>query len=335
MPQQNRNAFTLLELVVTISVVVLLVALLLPAVMKARENSRRIQCVANLANLGRALQNYESAQKKFPPAQPATQTQPNLKSDRFYSAHAFLLPFLDQNTLADTIRLNIKQQSAFDPSQMKYADIAMMSIKVFLCPSDSGRGGNNYRVNLGPDPYIFKQPTTPDGAQGAFSALLEHRVQDFPDGLSNTVGMSEKIKGGGDINNFSQHDYWYTGISNLGLRPPRDELIKICSSLSQEPSEFHPYSGWTWYLSTYTFTWYNHTVGPNASVPDCTTFPGIPLYQSPDGPGIFKASSRHPGGVNCLFMDGSVRFIADEIDLNVWRALSTRAGGELSETSAF
>ncbi|MCH7990121.1 MAG: DUF1559 domain-containing protein, partial [Planctomycetes bacterium] len=73
----------------------------------------------------------------------------------------------------------------------------------------------------------------------------------------------------------------------------------------------------------------------NASFPDWTSFPCIPLYQSPDGPCIFKASSRHPGGVNCLFMDGSVRFLADEIDLNVWRALSTRAGGELSETSAF
>ena len=218
---------------------------------------------------------------------------------------------------------------------MRQSKIAMTPVKVFLCPSDSGHNGNNYRVNLGPDPYIHKSFGRVHAAEGAFSALLEHRAQEFTDGLSNTVAMSEKIKGGGDLNNFSEHDYWYTGLSNLGILLPRDELINVCNSLTGVPNYFHPYSGWTWYLATYTFTWYNHTVGPNASVPDCTTHSGLPLYLSPDGPGIFKASSFHSGGVNCLFMDGSVRFIADNIDLNVWRALSTRAGGELSEASAF
>jgi prepilin-type N-terminal cleavage/methylation domain-containing protein/prepilin-type processing-associated H-X9-DG protein len=333
-----RSGFTQIELMVVISLIGLLVAITLPAIQSVRESSRSAQCKANLAGLGQALHSFESSQHRFPPAMPNTMAPPLLGSDRLYSVHAFLLPHLDQTPLARKINLGRQQWYYMDPRLIRPAEMATVAttpIRSFLCPSDMGNSGNNYRVCIGPDPYLYKLRRTPHGGAGAFSALKQHSPADFRDGLSNTIAMSEKIKSDGNPDSYSQEDFWYTGALNLlGYSPPRDELIQICASLTGSPPDYHPYTGHTWYLSTYAYTWYNHVVGPNAEISDCTVDAfGFPL--TPPGGSVIKASSYHTGGVNCLFMDGSVKFIGDSVDLAVWRALSTRAGGEAVSHSAY
>jgi len=105
--------------------------------------------------------------------------------------------------------------------------------------------------------------------------------------------------------------------------------VSVCASASADlPIETR--SGESWFLSGYHFTDYNHCVPPNATIRDCS------LYSFQEGihartlhEGVFTARSRHPGGVNTLLMDGSVRFVRDGVNLAVWRALATRASGDI------
>lgn len=113
-------------------------------------------------------------------------------------------------------------------------------------------------------------------------------------------------------------------------------MIAICSALSSAPPSggFYPYVGHTWGVAGFDFTWYNHAVGPNAATPDCTSNrpiwrPGGSVYQVSFF-GVHKASSNHSGGVNVGYLDGSVKLVTDAIDLNLWRALASIAGREVT-----
>ena len=208
-------------------------------------------------------------------------------------------------------------------------------VEAFRCPSDYGprgdRPGNNYRVSTGPAPYATVSTLSPGGGLGAFQTLYPHGQSPFGDGLSNTIGMSEKLQGSA-TGYTRRRDFWYSGVLTLlGFQPELEEMIEVCDSLQGYPVDYYPYGGSTWYLAGYEYTWYNHVVSPNSGVPNCSPESlGVPNegQKLTDG-GVFSASSNHKGGVNCLFMGGAVRFISDDIDLALWRALSTRSGGEV------
>lgn len=86
------------------------------------------------------------------------------------------------------------------------------------------------------------------------------------------------------------------------------------------------YGGHSWIKEGYSSTWYNHVATPNSDVPDCSIDP--PTYIFVTNGGNFAARSNHPGGVNALLMDGSVRFMSDSVSLQIWRALGTRAAND-------
>lgn len=320
----SRQGFTQIELLVVLAVIGVLVALIVPAVQSVRETSRRTQCTAHLASFGKALHAYEAGNNHWPPF--ADHTPQAAIGTNYYSPHVLLLPYLDQMPVWQEIDLN-----APAPPQRrrdKLPPLFQQRIPVFLCPSDGTDFGNNYRVCIGAGIGIME----PYG--GAF-ADLDGSPGRFRDGLSQTAAMSERVKSDLDFDAYSrEEDYWFTGWGSVLRRPPtRDEMIMVCSSLSGPPVSYDPYVGHTWQYAEYDSTWYNHVVGPNSAVPDCTSsWRNTPITStgrvSPI-PGIHKASSRHPGGVNVLMMDGGVRFVADAIDLGVWRAIGTRAGGEI------
>jgi len=223
------------------------------------------------------------------------------------------------------------RESDFKKPQYWEADPAKLSvgqemIEVFLCPSDPGEFGNSYRACLGPGPYSVGSHLSPGGDKGPFTVLAQYRPGDYRDGLSNTIAMSEKIRS--DINPdwYSPEDFWYSGVDELSTSLTADEMVTVCSSLSGQPAEFFGRAGHTWFLAGYDHTWYNHAATPNAPVPDCSTHVRTEGISSDRG--VFTASSFHFGGVNCVFMDGRTRYISNDIDLAVWRALSTRAGHE-------
>lgn len=322
-----RRGVTLAEALVSIAVIGLLAAILIPAVMSARESSRRTECKTRLASLGTAMHAFESGHQEFPPTIPRDGVNVTPYSARTLSPHVFMLPHLDQGPLAEKIDTGSRHFYRFDPREGPDAEAAMTKVPAFLCPSDPVDFGNNYRASIGPFPYPYDNHLSPHGDGGAFSPLYPRRAADFDDGLSNTIAMSEKLKSDADAGSWSEQDLWFSGARELlGEAPPREELIRICGALSGPPPEYHPFTGHTWFYSGFEFTWYNHSLGPNAEVPDCTVSSYSSTHQT--GGGVSTADSAHTGGVNCLFMDGAVKFVSDSVDLEVWRALATRDGGE-------
>src|SRR6516164_352800 len=104
--KRNRRAFTLIEVLVVISIIGLLVALLLPAVQAAREAARRIQCVNNLKQLGLALHTYESASRSFPPGYVSSFDASGNDTGPGWGWGAMLLPQIEQKPLFDTVNFN-------------------------------------------------------------------------------------------------------------------------------------------------------------------------------------------------------------------------------------
>jgi prepilin-type processing-associated H-X9-DG protein/prepilin-type N-terminal cleavage/methylation domain-containing protein len=319
----RRAGWTLLESLVAISVLGLLMAILIPAVMSARESSRRVQCTDHLRQFGAALHSFEAANQRLPAMVRETGRDPvhNAPFSRhLYSPHVYLLPYLDQMPLFSVIDV-----SKEFPGTCLPADLPSdwnVAIPVFLCPSDAGHPGTNYRCCTGSRPFA-RDSERWWGGNGAFADLRGIPVAQFRDGLSHTVVMSERIQSDNDITVFSEADYWYAGVP-LSLRPiAEDDMLRICGALSSSPTQFQRYAGRVWVTAGYANTLYNHVLAPNAAQPDCSADHGGPGMGDATV-GAFKASSRHSGGVNVLYGDGSVRFIANDVDLLLWRALATR-----------
>lgn len=323
--------FTLIELIVVFVIVGILAAILLSAVVAARGRARRVACLSNLRQIGVALQHYYAVNGVFPSAEYADSFIGAYSVSRNkFSPFSQLLPFLDQQQLYDQI--------PFDPIAPEPA-AARVPLAVFHCPSDvsyADEGGTNYRANMGPGPYLWaiRPPhyiaeSYPSEGPGAFQLMDFLSESAFRDGVSNTVGVSEKIKGDRADGSFSfRGDYLLPGIFGTPF-PEGKELRDRCRHLqggSTVPDGSE--GGSSWFTTGFPFTWYNHVTTPNdPDIPDCAVqIPHLP-HLRPGG--IFTARSYHPGGVNCVMMDGSGHFVADEIDLNVWQALGSRDGGEV------
>ena len=341
---RNCRGITVLELLVAITAIALLAAILAPAVMQVRETSRRTTCQSRLHNIGAALQAYESAHQYYPSAQEYDPTTSSKTSDRSFAPHVELLPHVDQTPLYD--RINSTAPFGTLGGQLAalvlglpdepITKLALTSVPVFLCPSDPQPGGNSYRACIGPGPYYWETSLSPGGGTGPFTLGARYTAVDFADGLSMTVAFSEKKKSGPGMEWDPETDFWYTRYSDLGGPHLNvDGMVGLCEGLVGTPPEYHDRAGMTWMFTAFAYTWYNHAVTPNAEAVDCTRDPGGPDYLAHSGAGAYRASSYHSGGVNCVFMDGSTRFVADPIDLGVWRALSTRADGERISSGTF
>jgi prepilin-type N-terminal cleavage/methylation domain-containing protein/prepilin-type processing-associated H-X9-DG protein len=335
------RGFTLTELLVVFFVVSILAGLLLPAVQSAREASRRIQCTNKLKQLGLALQSYVAEQNVFPGVD--LHTGGALGDVQFYSTYFFspvarMLPHVDQLPLYNATNFGLPpvEGALFNQTVMK------CGLGVVLCPSDSqppvsGYGRVNYRFSLGPTPIWAPGSYYPPSQSGPFTVHVVYPPAAFTDGLSTTVGVSERLEGDWIRGSFKWGgDYLYLATAVQPNLPPQlfdpDQAIGFCSGLSLSlPQESR--GGESWLLSGLHFTNYNHCAAPNMKIPDCSLSNSdlSILLLRINEQGVFKATSYHPGGVNAALMDGSVRFFTDGVDLRVWRAVSTRSGGEVVE----
>ncbi len=223
------KGFTLVELLVVIAIIGILVGLLLPAVQQAREAARRMQCSNNLKQMGLALHNYESAFKAIPPRRggsnfPDIAADPPRIRSNYYRKSAFipLLAFIEQSALANIVDSGYTSGSnVFPPAGPAgwygggYTPWGTQ-VSTYLCPSDltpriqAGQNGrNSYAFSLG-DTMMSHNSNTVD-MRGAFSATFFRRgFRDFTDGLSNTIGVSERV--------------WST---NFGLRQTGTDEIRM------------------------------------------------------------------------------------------------------------
>ena len=332
MTQNNKhqNGFTLIELVVVISIIFILLSLVLPAVQDIREASRRTTCVNNLRQIGLAIHGYLESNIVYPPAV----LRDKKKRLSFYSAQTRLLPYFEQNNIYNSINF----YSGDYPSEIvlgslgKYNSdtrnltVRTTAISLYLCPSDQGgineSGDSNYRGNTGIGPSGSTSAEHPDSANGIFPEIGTIRESMIIDGASQTVAFSERLRGSGATGNFDigrdVYVYKYIDIGNS------IESMLACRIASRTTTKAtFSNSGRWWFWTGRERTLYNHTQTPNGQVIDC--FHGNILTQI----GMVTARSNHYDGVNVLMADGSVRFTRNSVNLAVWKALGSRNGNEL------
>ena len=319
-----REGFTLVELLVVMAIIATLIAMLFPAIQSVRGAARAMSCRNNLRQIGLAVANYENSLQSYP----ASYTKVG------WSAQAQLLPYLEQGNLYDQLDLNESYSEA--------GDLASMRIPSYLCPSeanDTVRIKNdepvhyplNYGMNLGV--WFVFDPQTKAGGEGAFRPLKRLKHRNFKDGLSTTLCAAEvkaytpyfrnagmerseleenvpergediapltsgaQAKMGPNLMKNTGHTEWVDG---------RVHQIGFTTALKPNTKVMVEHEG-----RMYDVDWTNQQEGKSDETP---TFAAV------------TARSYHRGLVNVVMMDGSVHSIDDDIDLDVWRALSTRAG---------
>ena len=368
---QNRRGFTLIELLVVIAIIAVLIALLLPAVQSAREAARRAQCTNNLKQIGLAMHNYISANGALPPVSvdwSHDSTGANIPiPHQNFSQHARLLPYLEQQPIYNAINWNFGARwsdyaggiSDSNPpdnaaggaySIVQYT-VLTAQINSFLCPSDSNPGasgtfnlGNNnvlvgasnYCCNIGLNRRINGwQLNGPNYLADNWDSAVWRTtdLSTFTDGTSNTVIFSEWVKG-------------------QAIGPPARDGLAVVYNLNQPSNAYAmdyqfmqacnqvPVIGsnqnWTWKGEWWAYgptMIYSHTQTPNRT--SCAYSDTGWDWSYRGDICLVAASSNHPGGVNVLFMDGSVRFVKSSVNFQAWYAIATPNFGEVVSAGAY
>ncbi|WP_445013654.1 DUF1559 domain-containing protein [Paludisphaera borealis] len=334
----------MIEVLVVVSIIGLLIALLLPAVQAAREAARRAQCVNNLKQIGLALYNYQSAHGSFPLNWGSGRIDPERAypwaiGGRPFSALARMLPYIEQQPLYAAINFDVEAFPDKEPHHFPSPqNLTAFSTPVagYLCPSDAGPVptpyGTSYRGNYGLGPVPFTTAESFDSGVGFYSFPGVLGPRDFTDGLSHTAAYGERLRGTGEGGGPSPaRDFGNLLIMDFCDIRSADYALK-CSQLASAQPKF-PLSrlaGIYWYIGDFQCGAYNHAQEPNGRIPDAVT-PDVASLAGGVVSGIVTARSLHPGGVNSLMGDGSVRFTKDSIARQVWRGLGTRNGGDLVE----
>ena len=321
------RGFTLIEVLVVISILALLIAVVLPAVQSAREAARRISCINNLRSLGLALHAYVDINREFPGliGIPLTHYGNHVfpvPSQRQFSVFSKLLPHLEGQVLFNSINFSLGMDDIyFNRIPVGYecnTTAAFTQLSFLLCPSDSSAslsklpGGTNYRANTGLDLFLGMSRT----ASGPFGASVSATT----DGLSNTVAFSEKVIGDPSRRAGNSLSRFYLGF-DTGVDGSPDIVRASCSSHKIDDENLQT-TGLMWIAGTFVHSYYNHVLGPGDSVSDCG------VLSNPVA-GAFGPRSYHLSSINVSFTDGSCRQIRDSLDLKVWRALGTRGQGDI------
>jgi prepilin-type N-terminal cleavage/methylation domain-containing protein/prepilin-type processing-associated H-X9-DG protein len=364
-----RRGFTLIELLVVIAIIAVLIALLLPAVQSAREAARRAQCTNNLKQLGLAVHNYISANDTVPPSGsrtdystdavrnwgccPPNPILPGYVRQNPWSMKSRLLPYFEQQALYNSCNFDLEPQwangTSYNTNDWDPANITVRATSVasFLCPSDNKPGNLN---NAGNGPDASRQSNYPNniGNNRRFNGWVPDGPAYFPgwddrirnpvtlasitDGTNNTAIFSEWIKGDG-VDPASARDglgmVYSGGNVNTGnnLGNINGEFLNAQRCQQQSLVRFFSWKGERWNAQDDgRGGFYSHSQLPNRR--SC-------IYDDQGGVNndrfetMIAAGSNHPGGVNVLFMDGSVRFIKSTISYQAWHAIGSKDGGEV------
>ena len=318
----RKRGFTLVELLVVIAIIGILIALLLPAVQAAREAARRAQCTNNPKQLGLAHHNYHDNFKTFVYRKGGTA---GCGSNRLEgncerrSGYISLLPFLEQQAMWDQVKagdasLGIAPEG---PGGWRGWGPWNGPISAALCPSDglspflNTRTDRiaNYAFCIGDQIHDLSGDQT---VRGIFGYLRSTSIRDITDGTTNTIMMSERLKADFSIRTAAVGEIPKEvgmAMSVAGLRnAPGTCLTYLDGRYFAAGTSVKGRFG-LWHDGQPERVGFNTVLAPNA--PACGEGANT---NSDESHVVIPPSSRHPGGVNCLLTDGSVRFISETID---------------------
>ncbi len=339
----RRRGFTLVELLTVIGVLAILFSVLMPAVQRARATARRFRCQANLRQLALALSRYHDNHQVVPPVslgwfQWIRVGLSGPVHPRDYSFLVHLLPYLGHEHLYASVNFsidgfNVVAGGVADTYAAAANRTALFTrVEVFLCPADAygaEAAPSSYRGCTGLLDSTIRRRGWPDSGLGLFQSPPLVSFASVTDGLSMTAALSERLLGDGNLTRpmARERDIHWFGMVPI---PNRTETyVRICALLTERrTAPSFRRAGWFWLATGPLFTLYNHALPPNSRVIDCMINPDANWA-------ALTARSNHGGGVNVAFVDGHVRFVSDSVDLGVWRAIATRAGGEPIDESAF
>jgi prepilin-type N-terminal cleavage/methylation domain-containing protein/prepilin-type processing-associated H-X9-DG protein len=320
--ETRLRGFSLVELLVVIAIIGILVALLIPAIQASRAAAARNACANNLRQIGLAAHNYESALGYFPSGSVAREFAPDPMAEWSlfrWSALASLTPYLENTAAYNALDLSVPlyHRTTYRVRE-ENVDAVRIFVPEFLCPSDIGIAVSE---NFAPTNYAVCAGTgirggVPRDTDGVFFENSRTAPAKITDGLSHTALASESLLGQPQAGTHDpQTEYKFV------LSAPLNEAVCQNSTLWNYTDP----RGFSWVNGEFRCALYNHSRRPNSSTPDCMgvlIFGNVQTRLSPYG--WRTARSAHPGGVNMLFADGSTHFIRDDVDLALWRGLSTR-----------
>jgi prepilin-type processing-associated H-X9-DG protein len=318
-------------LLVVIAIVAILIGLLLPAVQKVREAANRAQCQNNLKQIGLALHGYHDANGKLPPGLARVNIQENVSPATFWSY--FILPYIEQVALHDMAPL-VQQP---DWTAGNYLTVAQAWVQTYRCPSTTDRLtypsqgiGARFAVSYAAcQTGDIGNPASTAGGSGEWSAHLD-------DNQGSWIGS------GFDVHPTA---YLYRFNGALGYNT-RTLLTSVTDGTSNTVAVGERYRVMESPVDLYTDsagpgahgTWGMGTPNINNASQQAVGSVGIPFNFNQTGQltGTIEVSktaggysSRHTGGVNLVFLDGSVRFLTNSTPDTVRLAIGSIAGGEV------
>ncbi|MGL4460912.1 MAG: DUF1559 domain-containing protein [Planctomycetia bacterium] len=329
---RDRRGFTLIELLVVIAIIGVLIALLLPAIQAAREAARRSSCQANMRQIGLALNNHLDQTGRLPPGAghdnpPFGGRQASLGTGYGFSWMVPILPYLDAQAQFDQLNFEVDHQG-----WVGNRTVSMPAVGTYTCPSSTlsplcpgppgvPRGASSYFAIAGSAidflGFVESRRSASGGAGccnggitsggGVMFVNSQIRAKDIKDGLSNTMAVGEASEE--LVTSTGRRVDWRPSLHGY-LMGTNQTTTNVATGFGERA------------FNTTSIRWaINQRVGwvnPNG---DCSqgvcanTGHNIPL------------NSPHGGGVNSLFLDGTVRFLSDSTDLNILASVATRDDG--------
>jgi prepilin-type N-terminal cleavage/methylation domain-containing protein/prepilin-type processing-associated H-X9-DG protein len=341
----EQRGFTLIELLVVIAIIGVLVALLLPAVQSAREAARRAQCVNNLKQLGLALHNYESTHNAYPMG--AITRSRTYDNCGVYWGHTWLnsiLPYLEATNQYNSVNFSRPYNSVTQFTAFR------LKIGTLICPDDTANTdltNQGFIVTMQSSYYAMRgltentyyywglSTTAPNAnrcgaidGEGVFGSNISYEVKDVRDGLSSTIYLGEVSRFKNEPPNST---FNFANIAGAFVGPD------WVSGVTAWPGDVRVTAG------AYAVPKINAQAVTNNVTACIMGNPfGTPQFGNPPGwintclnLGQFGFRSNHPGGANFLFGDGSVHFLKETINMNIYHALATRALGEVVSADSY